>query len=133
MAALRQPVHKKILLSACIVNVHLSSNTNYAHMYKLIVLFAIVLCSSCATKSFQADKRQLIAKNVIREKIGEARDYDILSFKEDTVAAADGKQALQYTLEVSYKDSTGALQKSKGLVLFTPEGNQVISSTVSPE
>lgn len=107
--------------------------TNQERMYKIIVLLVIISFSSCATKSFQADRRQLIAKNIVREKIGRVKDYDILSFKEDTVANVDGKPALQYTLEVSYKDSAGNLQKNKGIVLFTEEGNQVISSQISPE
>jgi hypothetical protein len=97
------------------------------------ILFLTVLFSSCATKSFQADKRQLLAKNVVREKLGRVKDYDIISFSEDTVANPEGHHKLQYTLLVSYKDSTGNLQKSKGIVLFTPEGNQVINATVSPE
>ncbi len=93
----------------------------------------IVLFSSCATKSFHADKRQLLAKNIVREKLGKVKDYDIISFREDTVANPDGHHELQYTLLVSYKDSTGNLKKNKGIVLFTQEGNQVINATVSPE
>lgn len=102
-------------------------------MYKFIGIVVVIFMASCANTSFQADMRQLEAKNVIRQKIGWARDYDILSYKEDTVSNADGKPALQYTLDISYKDSTGTLQKNKGIVLFTEEGNQVLSSTISPE
>ncbi len=102
-------------------------------MSKIILLLFVISLSACATKSFQADRRQLIAKNIVHEKIGWVKDYDVLSFREDTIANAEGKPALQYALQVSYIDSSGNLQKNKGIVLFTEEGNQVISSQISPE
>ncbi len=82
---------------------------------KLLPVFLFsVLLSSCATESFQADKRQLLAKDLVRKETGSVKDYDILAFGEDTVAYTDGRRALRYELLVSYRDSRGNMQSSKG-------------------
>lgn len=91
------------------------------------------MLSACSSENFESDKRQLTAKRVIREKLGQVKEFDIRSFKEDTIKSSDDKPLLQYTLQVTFIDSAGTVHNNKGLVIFTEQGNQVISSSIVPE
>lgn len=101
--------------------------------YTILFLFTILIFS-CENHSFDSDRRQLTAKNEIREKLHNIQSFDIIDFKEDTLQQWPGtafKNAIRYSLDVVYKDSAGALQNKKGLVVFTPDGKSVISSEIS--
>jgi hypothetical protein len=93
---------------------------------------AATLVGSCESKNFESDKRQIIAKDEIRNKIVRGLDFDVVSFREDTLLRSVDSNFIKpilYTLDIVYKDS-GRLVQKKGLVLFTPTANQVISSTI---
>jgi len=62
---------------------------------------------------------------------------DLISslFKEDTLATFTDttiKHPLAYTLYFVYNDSTGAEQRQKGVVVFAPQSNTVLSSSINP-
>lgn len=99
------------------------------------LFFCILLTAffSCENPRFDKDKRQIIAKNEIRSKLKRASSFDITGFKEDTLPASPDsifKNPIRYTLDFVYKDSVNALQKKKGVVLFTPDGHSIISSNI---
>jgi len=101
--------------------------------HTILFLFTITIFS-CENHSFDSDRRQLTAKNEIREKLGNIQSFDITDFKEDTLQQWPDpafKNPVRYSLNVVYKDSTGALQNKKGIVVFTPDGKSVISSEIS--
>src|SRR4051812_48717780 len=101
--------------------------------YILLFIITITLCC-CENNSFDRDKRQLIAKSEIREKLKNIRAFDITSFKEDTLhESSDGafRNPIRYTLNIVYKDSTGTLQNKEAVVLFTPDGKSVIKSQIN--
>lgn len=82
------------------------------------VFLFITICSACETNHFNSDKRQISAKNEIRNKAGRPRSFDIISFREDTLqswADTNLKHPIQYTLNFVYKDSNNILQKEKGV------------------
>lgn len=101
----------------------------------IFFLLAIVLCS-CEAQRFEKDKRQIMAKNEIRRQVKDKRSFDVISFKEDTLTAyADSsfKDPIQYTLHFVTEDSTGALLKKRGEVLFTPDGKSILHSRIMEE
>lgn len=104
-------------------------------MIKYIYFFAfITIIISCENNSFDSDKRQLVAKNEIREKLGNIRSFDITRFREDTLSNwkdSTFKRPIRYTLDVVYKDSTGATQNKEAFVLFAPDGKSVITSQIN--
>ena len=88
---------------------------------------------SCEKPRFEKDKRQLSAKDEIRSKRHRARSCDITGFKEDTLSNFPDttfKRPIRYTLDFVYKDSNNVLQKKKGIVIFTPDGNSIISTII---
>jgi hypothetical protein len=88
---------------------------------------------SCENPRFDKDKRQLISKNEIRTKLKRALSFDIKGFKEDTLSTYPDsafKSPIRYTLDFVYKDSVNVLQMRKGVVIFTPDGNSVITSGI---
>lgn len=101
--------------------------------YTFLFLFTILIFS-CETNAFDSDKRQLIAKNEIRGKLKNIQAFDVTSFREDTLHEwpdPEIKDPIEYTLNISYKDSTGALQNKEAFVVFTPDGKSVISSQIN--
>ncbi|HUS02979.1 MAG TPA: hypothetical protein VMY77_14675 [Chitinophagaceae bacterium] len=95
-----------------------------------VLLFAFF---SCENPRFDKDKRQIIAKDEIRSKLSRARSFDITGFREDTLSTFPDsafKNPIRYTLDFVYNDSANVLQKKKGVVIFTPDGNSVISSGI---
>jgi hypothetical protein len=101
-----------------------------------LLLLLIVILLGCENHSFESDKRQLIAKDEIRRKLRRTRSFDITGFKEDTLRNSPDttfKKPLQYALDFEYTDSTGTVQKKKGIVLFTPDGKSVINSRILVE
>lgn len=100
--------------------------------YSLLV-FLLFMFFSCENPRFDKDKRQLIAKDEIRNKLQRARSFDITGFKEDTLSNFPDttfKRPIRYILDFVYKDSNNVLQKKKGIVIFTPDGNSIISTII---
>ena len=103
-------------------------------MKYLFLFVTTLIVLSCENNSFDKDKRQLIAKSEIREKLGNIRSFDVTSFKEDTLGDwkdSELKNLIRYNLDVVYKDSTGATQNRQAFVIFTPDGKSVISSHIN--
>ncbi len=88
---------------------------------------------SCQNAGFESDERQIIAKDVIRQQIRGIRSFDVVDFKQDTVANWPDttiKHPVSYTLDFVSNDSMGALKSKRGVVVFAPIGNTVLSSTI---
>ena len=99
------------------------------------LFFGVLLLAffSCENPRFDKDKRQLIAKDEIRSKLKRALSFEITGFKEDTLSSfpdSTFKNPIRYTLDFVYKDSANLFQKKKGVVIFTPDGNSVITSGI---
>jgi hypothetical protein len=100
---------------------------------RYVLLLLLVILLSCENESFESDKRQIVAKNEIRRKLRKARLFDITAFKQDTLQAYTDttiKHPLRYGLDFVYTDSLGAMQKKKGIVIFTPDGKSVLNSRI---
>lgn len=102
--------------------------------YAAFIFFFVLLCS-CDNGSFDKDKRQIAAKNVIREQLPRAaHHFEITQFREDTLPAPGGpefKQVIRYTLHFHYQDSAERMQERTGYVFFTPDGKSLIQTQVS--
>jgi uncharacterized protein YcfL len=102
--------------------------------YQLLLVFVAIFVFNCESATFDMDKRQIVAKDVIRKKLSAARDFDIVSFKEDTLSSwtdSTFKQPIRYTLNFVYTDSTGVVQNKNGVVLFTPDGRSIITAQIN--
>jgi len=111
--------------------VKLFNNTTLKYIFILITAL-----SACETNRFDSDKRQIAAKDEVRNKIGRVSNFDIVSFKEDTLRSFTDTNfihPIQYTLDFIYKDSNNTLQRKKGLVIFTPKANQIISCIITDQ
>lgn len=109
-----------------------SINTDKLYMRYLLFLMLLILVS-CESHSFESDKRQIVAKDLIRRKLRKARFFDITGFKQDTLETYPDtlfKHPLRYGLDFLYTDSLGQVQKKKGVVLFTPDGKAVLTSRI---
>lgn len=101
---------------------------------RYILILSILFLAGCDSGSFDKDKRQIMAKNVLHSQLPpHATDFDITSFKEDTVPKMDSafKNAIRYTMNFEYVDSTKALQTAKGEIYFAPDGHSVIRSVIT--
>ena len=101
--------------------------------YIYLTILAIVFFS-CEATNYEADKRQLIAKDEIRQRLHNVTDFDITSFREDTLTNSPDtnfRKPLQYTLNFTYKDSTGTVQNKTGYIIFTPNGKSIISTHIT--
>ncbi len=103
-------------------------------MKYVFVAFFLVSVASCETDNFNADKRQIMAKDLIRSKLERnARNYDIVAFREDTLQSWPDsliKTPIQYSVDFVYNDSTGLTQNKKGTVLFAPDGKSIIGYSI---
>lgn len=100
----------------------------------LLLIFFIPLFFSCENHRFDADKRQIIAKNEIRSKLHRPPGYDVTAFQQDTVETpgdSNFKKQIRYSLDIEYLDSNKVLQKKEGVVMFAPDGQSVISSKIT--
>jgi hypothetical protein len=98
-----------------------------------ILSLLLITFFSCENHRFDKDRRQLIAKDQIRNKLPKARSFDITRFKEDTLLNYPDSafvKPIRYILDFVYKDSANVLQNKKGVVIFTPDGNSVISAGI---
>lgn len=89
---------------------------------------------SCENDRFNSDKRQIMAKDEIENKLVRVRDFDITGFHEDTIyhpLDSSFKKQIRYTLDIVYVDSNQVSQEKKGIVLFTPDGKSIINSQIT--
>jgi hypothetical protein len=114
----------------------MDTDSNFKHIFQksffLILLAALFF--ACENHRFDSDKRQIMAKDVIRDQLRKAHSYDVTAFHEDTVAVANDsnfKKEIQYTLDIEYLDSNKVFQKKKGIVMFTPDGKSIINSKIT--
>jgi hypothetical protein len=101
-------------------------------MKYLPALFVLCLFS-CNSAGFEADDRQIIAKDLIVKQIPRARSFDIVAFKQDTVSNFSDttyKKSLHYTLDFVYRDSANTLKSQRGVVIFAPGENTVLSTLI---
>jgi hypothetical protein len=101
---------------------------------RYIIILSILFLAGCDSGSFDKDKRQILAKNVLHSQLPpHATDFDIISFKEDTVPQLDSnfKRAIRYTMNFEYTDSTKTLQTATGEIFFAPDGHSVIRSVIT--
>lgn len=98
------------------------------------LLFALLLLG-CESGSFDRDKRQIAAKDAIRDLLPPAsRQFEIVAFREDTLPGwrnTGFRQPIRYTLEFHYKDSAAVPHQGTGQVLFTPDGNSIIETQLT--
>ncbi len=100
--------------------------------YLFLPLFVLALFS-CRSAGFESDERQIIAKDVIRSLMHSARTFDVVGFKQDTLANWPDttiKHPVSYTLDFVYNDSSSTLKTKRGVVIFAPEGTTVLSSSI---
>ncbi|HYK56437.1 MAG TPA: hypothetical protein VEV15_08145 [Flavisolibacter sp.] len=104
-------------------------------MHYTVFIFFLVLQCSCDNGSFDKDKRQIAAKDAIREQLPRAsHHFEIPQFREDTLPAPGGpvfKQVIRYTLLFRYQDSVERVQERTGYVFFTPDGKSIIQLQLS--
>lgn len=96
--------------------------------------FFMPMFFSCENHRFDSDKRQIIAKDEIQNKLHKVRAFDVTGFKEDTVEVQNDsnfKKQIRYSLDIEYLDSNKILQKKKGIVMFAPDGQSVINSKIT--
>lgn len=89
---------------------------------------------SCETHRFDSDKRQITAKDIMMERLHYPNGFDVTGFHEDTVHIPGDSlfaSRIQYSLDMEYLDSNKELQRKKGIVFFTPDGQSVISSSIT--
>jgi hypothetical protein len=102
----------------------------------LFILIPTFFLLSCENHNFDGDKRQIVAKDVVRWTFvpPKSRNFDIVRFKEDTLSSwtdSTFKRPLRYTIDFVYTDSTGAVQNKTGVVLFAPDGRSMITAQLS--
>src|SRR5438270_3332797 len=103
-------------------------------MRYILFLAGLVVLSACENPRFDQDKRQIMAKDVLRRSIGRGRGFDITAFREDTLDSWTDtlvKRPIQYTLDFYYTDSAGTFHNKRGAVVFTPAGKSVIGKEIS--
>jgi len=101
----------------------------------LLAFFSLAFFS-CENHRFDSDKRQIISKDEIENKLGRVRFFDVTGFNEDTVNVENAsyfKKQIRYTLDISFVDSNNILLKKKGIVMFTPDGQTIINSKITDQ
>lgn len=101
-----------------------------------LLSFFAVMFFSCENHRFDSDKRQIISKDEIENKVGKVHSFDVTGFNEDTVHVEndpDFKKQIRYTLDISFVDSNNVPQKKKGIVMFTPDGQTIINSKITDQ
>lgn len=114
----------------------MKTNSNLKQAFKKIFFFVVLLplIFSCENHRFDSDKRQIMAKDAIENQLQKARSFDITAFHEDTVDVTNDsnfKKEIEYSLDIEYLDSNKVLQKKKGIVMFTPNGQSIINSKIT--
>jgi hypothetical protein len=108
----------------------------FTQIFKIVFLFVVVTPAffSCETHNFESDKRQIMAKDKIRNELHNTHEFDITSFKEDTIEGVDNpylKKEIRYQMDFEYIDSNNVLQKKIGDVFFASDGGTIINSKIT--
>ena len=103
---------------------------------KFLFLFLSIRIFSCDYGSFDKDKRQIMAKDAVREQLPRrSKNFDVTAFREDTLNAfadSDFKRPIGYSLDYQFTDSTGQIQTKKAIVVFTPDGHSIVKVNSQP-
>jgi len=103
---------------------------------RYFILFTVLFFTSCDYGSFDKDKREIMAKDYVHWHLPpHATDFDITSFREDTVnnmLDSNFKRPIAYTLDYHFTDSANHVQQKKATVLFTPDGHSIITAINQP-
>lgn len=98
-------------------------------------LFLLIACfCACENNRFDSDKRQIMAKDLLREKAPRNRSFDITGFREDTLKSYEDtlfKKPILYTIDYIYNDSTGKQINKRGEVVFSPDGRSIINYRIT--
>ena len=100
----------------------------------MIFFYLSLSLYACVHRDFESDKRQIIAKDIIRQRLHRDRSFDITGFKEDTLQSwpdSAFQHPLRYILDFVYNDSTNTPQKKEGVVVFAPEGHTVLNVQIN--
>lgn len=102
--------------------------------WKIIVFTLLILpFVSCENHRFDSDKRQIIAKDAIRDQLHKVQDFNVIHFNEDTVETADSnfKKQIRYSMDIVFLDSNKVSHQQKAIVWFTASGPVIRSQIVS--
>lgn len=102
--------------------------------WKIIVFTIIILpFVSCENHRFDSDKRQILAKDAIRNQLHKVQDFNVIHFNEDTVQTADSnfKKQIQYSMDIVFSDSNKVFHQQKATVWFAIYGPVIRSQIVS--
>lgn len=102
--------------------------------FLIVLLFVSLFFCQCETETFDADKRQIAAKNAIIGQLHRAGNFDIIGFKEDTLSSWNDslfKQPIRYTVNFVFTDSAGTVQNRTGEVVFTPDGKSLLTAQIN--
>jgi len=116
-------------------NFTVNTNSNFKKVFKKMILFVLLLrlFIACENHRFDSDKRQIMAKDLIMNRLPKAKSFDITGFKEDKVQMPNDsnfKIQIRYSLDIEYLDSNKVFQKKKAIVMFTPDGKSIINSKI---
>jgi hypothetical protein len=100
-----------------------------------IIVFTLLILPfvSCENHHFDSDKRQIIAKDAIRDQLHKVQDFNVIHFNEDTVETADSnfKKQIRYSMDIVFLDSNKVFHQQKAIVWFTTGGPVIGSQIVS--
>lgn len=100
----------------------------------LVLIFLSLFFCCCETATFDKDKRQIAAKDAVMDQLHGVKNFDIVSFKEDTLSSGSDtvfRRPIRYTLDFVFTDSTGVVQARTAEVLFTPDGKSLMTARIS--
>lgn len=100
---------------------------------RIVLLLITLVLFSCEKHTFDSDRRQIVAKNLLRQTVKNRRTFDVLQFKEDTLDSYPGTtgiRPIRYTIKYTYRDSTNTLVQRTGEVLFAPDGQSVLETRI---
>ena len=103
---------------------------------RYIFFSCVLFFTSCDYGAFDKDKRQIMAKDYIEWHLPQhSSNFDITAFKEDTVRNvpdSNFKRAISYTLDYHFTNSTNQVQQKRTSVLFTLDGQSIITAMNQP-
>ena len=100
--------------------------------FSLLCILLLAL-AGCRSRGFEGDRRQLVAKDMIRELNPQMHHFQVLGYKEDTRSTpydSNLKRPIAYTIDFSYADSLNEEHTARGVVLFDPTGRAVLRSEI---
>ncbi len=101
---------------------------------RYISCLLLLALAACESQNYEADKRQILAKNALRKQLRSFNEYSIIGFKEDTLQTWTDSviiHPIRYSINFNYKDSTGILQYKTGEVTFTSQGNAILRTQIT--